>query len=587
MMHTLRPLCWIIFLVLAKAVNLAGQPCNNYTFAGLVGGSANPTITSFCDAITPLPINQFTAPSGGSGGSAEYQWQISFNGLSWIDLNISDGRNQNLLLTTPQMVAFLVSIGYDDTQTTYFRRGVRRSGCVAYLYSNVREFRVFQQVDHPGFFPNEYVICAGNNNNCVATASFAMYQSVSYPINPVGGTMPYEFIWQMSANLSSWVTFSTEALPQICPPQGTRTHFRRGVRPLNSPCAYAYTNIIEVYHVRPLNIQLEIQHPECSNQTGSITLQDLSGNDPLVLGQFSYSINNGQTWQNSNVFDDLPPGNYTIIVNEYSTKCSGCHLYMPQCTVSGTISANPIPVIQSVYHTPHHNCDATDRVISITANGGSPPLQYSINGGEFQASPVFTGLSNGIYPIFVKNANGTCEQFGGFVTLNTSLKINLEFVESMHPSDCGVADGMVSIYANGGLAPLQYSINGIQFQTSPTFSGLAVGTYNLYIRNADATCQAFIQTVQLNGPPQNMLTNVSITHLTDCGSNDGALIITASPPVPNKVFTINGGNTWVTNHTFNNLADGVYIVGVKNQFGGPCAVYDTIEIGAPPPPVIS
>ncbi|NUN99248.1 MAG: hypothetical protein HUU01_01395, partial [Saprospiraceae bacterium] len=313
MKQIFRIVFWITILVATKSGGLAGQPCNNYTFAGLVGGSTNPTTTSFCDVIIPVPINQVAAPTGGSGGSPEYQWQISFNGLTWINLDIPDGRNQNLLLTTPQMVTYLSSIGYINTQTTYFRRGVRRPECTDYLYSNIRELKVYQQVDQPGSFPEEYVICAGTNNQCIPTANFANYQSVSYPINPTGGTLPYEFIWQMSANLSSWTTFSTEALPQICPPQGTRTYYRRGVRPLNSPCPYSYTNVIELYHVKPLNIQLNIENPECINQTGSITLNDLSGNDPLVLGQFSYSIDNGQNWQTSNVFANLSPGNYTII----------------------------------------------------------------------------------------------------------------------------------------------------------------------------------------------------------------------------------------------------------------------------------
>jgi hypothetical protein len=44
--------------------------------------------------------------------------------------------------------------------------------------------------------------------------------------------------------------------------------------------------------------------------------------------------------------------------------------------------------------------------IIITANGGSPAYQYSINGGTtYQSSPVFTNLSGGVYSVKVKDSN--------------------------------------------------------------------------------------------------------------------------------------------------------------------------------------
>ena len=44
--------------------------------------------------------------------------------------------------------------------------------------------------------------------------------------------------------------------------------------------------------------------------------------------------------------------------------------------------------------------------IIITANGGTPSYQYSINGGTtYQSSPVFTNLSGGVYSVKVKDSN--------------------------------------------------------------------------------------------------------------------------------------------------------------------------------------
>jgi hypothetical protein len=44
--------------------------------------------------------------------------------------------------------------------------------------------------------------------------------------------------------------------------------------------------------------------------------------------------------------------------------------------------------------------------IIITANGGTPAYQYSINGGTtYQSSPVFSNLGGGIYSVMVKDSN--------------------------------------------------------------------------------------------------------------------------------------------------------------------------------------
>ena len=44
--------------------------------------------------------------------------------------------------------------------------------------------------------------------------------------------------------------------------------------------------------------------------------------------------------------------------------------------------------------------------IIITANGGTPAYQYSINGGTtYQSSPVFSNLGSGIYSVMAKDSN--------------------------------------------------------------------------------------------------------------------------------------------------------------------------------------
>lgn len=48
----------------------------------------------------------------------------------------------------------------------------------------------------------------------------------------------------------------------------------------------------------------------------------------------------------------------------------------------------------------------------------------------------------------------------------------------------GATDGQVTIYATGTNTPLQYSIDGITYQSSAVFAGLAAGSYTGYVQDA-------------------------------------------------------------------------------------------------------
>ncbi|MBL0097343.1 MAG: SprB repeat-containing protein [Bacteroidetes bacterium] len=49
-------------------------------------------------------------------------------------------------------------------------------------------------------------------------------------------------------------------------------------------------------------------------------------------------------------------------------------------------------------------------------------------------------------------------------------------------SACFANNGSISLTGTGGIAPLQYSINGTIYQSSAVFTGLAGGTYTVYVK---------------------------------------------------------------------------------------------------------
>src|SRR5207244_25759 len=96
--------------------------------------------------------------------------------------------------------------------------------------------------------------------------------------------------------------------------------------------------------------------------------------------------------------------------------------------------------------------------IVITANGGTSPLQYSINNGiTYQARNSFNNLIASNYQVIVKDANGCTQSSTATIVAPAAVAIT-----SAAPTNItcnGLSNGTIVITANGGTSPLQYSIN--------------------------------------------------------------------------------------------------------------------------------
>jgi hypothetical protein len=65
-------------------------------------------------------------------------------------------------------------------------------------------------------------------------------------------------------------------------------------------------------------------------------------------------------------------------------------------------------------------CNEGTGSITVTANGGVTPYQYSIDGGQsYVASPIFNNLIPGIYMVMAKDSNNVIGSFGN-VTISTT-----------------------------------------------------------------------------------------------------------------------------------------------------------------------
>jgi len=126
-----------------------------------------------------------------------------------------------------------------------------------------------------------------------------------------------------------------------------------------------------------------VTQPTCPNNLGAITIAAQTGAE--------YSVNNGGSYQASNVFTSLAPGNYYLKVRiAGNTSCASASV--TQVLNNANCCTATAAVITSITHL---NCSGGLGAITIAPQTG---VQYSIdNGGNYQASNIFNNLGAGYY----------------------------------------------------------------------------------------------------------------------------------------------------------------------------------------------
>jgi hypothetical protein len=290
---------------------------------------------------------------------------------------------------------------------------------------------------------------------------------------------------------------------------------------------------------------------DCGNNNGTITGNATGGTAP-----YTYSIN-GITYQSSNFFTGLTGGTYTLTVKD----ANGC-----TNAVVITVSSSPAPQISAIPAAA--TCGSNNGSITAFGSSGTAPLQYSINGNTYQASNIFTNLTPGVYAVTVKDVNGC------IATVNVVLPDSPAptVTATSTAAACNNVNGTVTATGTGGIAPLQYSINGITFQTSNIFTGLAAGTYTITVRDA-TSCTNITTLIVANA---NAPTVTATATASACNINNGTITAAASGGTPAYQYSINGVN-FQAGTIFNGLAPGNYIVYVRDAGG--CIA--TFSIGVP------
>ncbi len=171
--------------------------------------------------------------------------------------------------------------------------------------------------------------------------------------------------------------------------------------------------------------------------------------------------------------EDLPNGSYTLI----ATDGSGCSQ-----EIGYVVDYTPADF--DMIGERAKPCDQNYRV-TINPQDGLPPYQYSANGTDYQKDSIFNDVPAGIKTFYLKDDAGTVLQ----------KNINLPDVPVIE-ANAQVNGDTIFVNKVQGLGLFTYSLDSVNFQTSPVFPDLAPGVYRVFVRDA-LGCVLVIENVKV------------------------------------------------------------------------------------------
>ncbi len=278
---------------------------------------------------------------------------------------------------------------------------------------------------------------------------------------------------------------------------------------------------------------------------GSILISAGGGTDPKT-----YSLN-GSITNSTGDFQNLPAGPYDIHISDRNA----CIL-----DTSVLILGPPPIVVDNTILTDVTACsgDASGAII-IAGSGGTGTINYSLDGGSFQASGNFVGLLAGSHTITLRDDNAC--------TLDTLISLSepaplVITSEELTPISCaGAADGVIEIFATGGTAPLKFTLNpGGTTNATGGFGLLAPGAYTVELSDVNGCGPVSSSLLTLADPPVFVLESVSNTDITCNGADDGSIEVRVSGGIPPYQYSVDNQASWLSESSFNSLPPGSYEV---------------------------
>ena len=323
--------------------------------------------------------------------------------------------------------------------------------------------------------------------------------------------------------------------------------------------------------------------PTPGSNNGSATIIATGG-----TGALTYSLN-GTTYQGSNVFSGLAAGNYTAYVKD----AYGC-IEQLSFTLTDPAICNIVVTANGASTLCYGACNAVIQYAYSNDNNNGPfviELQNA-SGQVFQTATnasstgigSFSNVCSGVYVIEVTDANGCSGSYN--YTLNQPNQLLISNIITTNTTT-GNSNGSVTITASGGTAPYTYSLNGITYQSSNVFTGLAGGVHIAYVMDQNGCVSIYTFIIQVTTACSVVMTSQA-SNVLCAFSCSGSIIYTYTMAIaPVTIVVESNGNTIQSttnqfsagNGTFSNLCAGSYSVTITDAAG--CSYVNNVQVGQP------
>ena len=322
----------------------------------------------------------------------------------------------------------------------------------------------------------------------------------------------------------------------------------------------ADTNCIQTFFIElegdePIEI-LDIQIEDitgCSNDNGSILIQTNSLDH-------EFSIDNGNSWQTDNLFQNLAAGDYILMIRiESNVDCIEERNF--------EIQAYPETIINDLSIVDISDCELADGTITVDAEGMA--LEYSIdNGSSWQDSNQFNNLAQGTYTILVRSASAhDCEDeiIADIFGPEIPQLVNVDYTDI---SDCGNSDAEIYLYTTA--SDPEFSIdNGQTWQSSNGFQNLGPGDYTIIIREQGYIYCLIEYSFTIDELDAPIIVSSHVEQPSQCFESDAFVEIVVD--INDAEFSIDNGASWQSSNLFNALDEAAYTILIRSRSKPNCS----------------
>ncbi|QYS87939.1 SprB repeat-containing protein [Flavobacterium davisii] len=319
----------------------------------------------------------------------------------------------------------------------------------------------------------------------------------------------------------------------------------------------------------------------CKNDA-SITVTVLPSENGA--GGVEYSNNNGNTWQSSNIFNNLKAGTYTIVVRDKN----GCTF-----TINPPFVVVPLtpPTDLTVTPTSSMTCPAKTINVQVTVTGGSLPLkEYAITDPVASAvtntTGAFTNLSAGTYTFVVTDAKDCTYTEKYTINPLPDMSISnrvLSDIKCLNGTE-GSAEISVSNFGTGYSYVVTGPTPSVGAKTASPFvlNNLLAGNYTVEVTNTTTKCK-ITSLFEIKTPTVALDATLDKDPIT-C-TKQGSIIVNATGGWGGYTYTISPVAGTLTGNVFSNLPANNYTVTIKDAGG--CQVIKTINLTNPNNPTLA